>query len=150
MGPDPNDISINIREDHRMRSRPVKIYFDGGCRPNPGQMETAVVHLGVVYHRRDCGVGDSNDAEWSALIHAAEIAVELNVDNAVFMGDSAFVVASARLALGGHVGGHSGRFAAELDRFQRLAAKLEHVRIRKVARTQNLAGIALAAARLWD
>jgi ribonuclease HI len=25
----------------------VKIYFDGGCRPNPGNIETAVVAAGI-------------------------------------------------------------------------------------------------------
>lgn len=53
-----------------MRSATIKIFFDGGCRPNPGRIETAVVARGITYYRRDCGVGSNNDAEWLALIHA--------------------------------------------------------------------------------
>ena len=30
-----------------MTTRRIKIYFDGGCRPNPGRMETAVVTGGA-------------------------------------------------------------------------------------------------------
>ena len=33
-----------------MTTRRIKIYFDGGCRPNPGKMETAVVTGGAAEH----------------------------------------------------------------------------------------------------
>jgi ribonuclease HI len=126
-----------------MRPAPIKIYFDGGCRPNPGQMETAVVARGVCHHRPDCGVGGSNDAEWLALIHAAEIARSIGARNVVMLGDSAFVVAGAS----GKTKCRTPEFQAYFERFLSLTAGFERIRIRKIARTQNLAGIALANAR---
>ncbi len=127
-----------------MRSGTIKIYFDGGCRPNPGQMETAVVARGITYHRPDCGIGGSNDAEWLALIHAAEIARSIDARDVVMLGNSAFVVAAAS----GKAKCRTKGFQAYFDRFRSLAAEFERIRIRKIARTQNLAGIALANARL--
>lgn len=123
-----------------MRSTRLKIYFDGGCRPNPGQMETAVFARGIFYHRAACGVGSNNDAEWLALIHAAEIAHIIGARDAALLGDSAFVVAGAN----GKARCRTKDTQAYLDRFRRLAEQFESVIIRKVARTQNLAGIALA------
>lgn len=92
-----------------MRTVTIKIYFDGGCRPNPGQMETAVVARDVV-----------------------------------MLGDSAFVVAQAN----GKAKCRSAQFQAHFERFRTLADDFERIRVRKIARTQNLAGIALAKARL--
>lgn len=126
-----------------MRSATTKIYFDGGCRPNPGQMETAVVARGFTYLQPDCGLGNNNDSEWLALIHAAEIARSLNVRDVVMLGDSAFVVAIAS----GKAQCRPTKTQAYFERFQRLAAEFDRVRIRKIARTQNLAGIALARVR---
>src|SRR3546814_19142058 len=57
-----------------MTSRRTKIYFDGGCRPNPGPMEIAVVTGGVAAIDRDIGVGSNLDAEWLALIAALRLA----------------------------------------------------------------------------
>jgi ribonuclease HI len=126
-----------------MRRATMKIYFDGGCRPNPGQMETAVVARGITYHQPDCGVGSNNDAEWLALIHAAEIARLIGARDVVMLGDSAFVVACA----GGKTKCRTTEFQAYFDRFQSLATDFDRIRIRKIARTQNLAGIALTNAR---
>jgi ribonuclease HI len=118
----------------------VKIYFDGGCRPNPGTIEVAVVAGGRLYHRADLGHGDSNDAEWLALIEALVVARDLGIADVTLLGDSATVVAQAsgasrRLA---------PRFSQYHARFGVLVAGLDRVRIRRVPRTQNLAGIALA------
>ena len=57
-----------------MPVRRVKIFFDGGCRPNPGPMEAAVVLRGAVHFHDDLGVGSNSDAEWLALIAAAQLA----------------------------------------------------------------------------
>lgn len=114
----------------------VKLFFDGGCRPSPFGMETAVVVQGRLYIRRDLGPGSSMDAEWLALIHAAEIARDLHLTDPVFLGDSLAVIGQAtgavkcRAAYGRHL--HA------------LAQIVTAPRIRHVKRTQNLAGIALA------
>ncbi len=127
-----------------MQNRRLKIYFDGGCRPNPGQMETAVVARGITYYRPDCGYGTNNDAEWLALIHATEVALSIGATNVVMLGDSAVVVGQAnRVAKC-----RSPELQAHLETFQTLAGNFESIRIRKIPRTQNLAGIALAKQRL--
>lgn len=41
----------------------TKLYFDGGCRPNPGTMEIAVVVGGEAHVQPDMGIGSSMDAE---------------------------------------------------------------------------------------
>ena len=127
-----------------MRAKPIKIFFDGGCRPNPGQMETAVVMRGKTHHRRNCGIGTNNDAEWLALIYAAEIARSMGERAVVMLGDSALVVGQAS----GTAKCRSAELRAHLAMFQTLADDFDVIKIRKIARTQNLAGIALAKARL--
>lgn len=120
----------------------MKIFFDGGCRPNPGAIETAVVAAGETYHRTDHGHGDSNDAEWLALIDALRVAGELGLSDVILVGDSKTVVAQAS----GCARRVAPRFREHLARFRALAASFERVRIRHVRRTQNLAGIALERA----
>ena len=117
----------------------VKIYFDGGCRPSPVGMETAVVVSGHSFIQRDLGPGTSLDAEWLALIRAVEIAQELELANPLFLGDSLTVVGQANGALKCR--------GASVHHF--LALKTSHtsfaeLRFRHVKRSQNLAGIALA------
>ncbi|GGE07178.1 hypothetical protein GCM10011529_11970 [Polymorphobacter glacialis] len=117
-----------------------KVFFDGGCRPNPGVMEIAVVAVGKVHVVRDAGHGSSMDAEWLALIQALRIGLELG--EFVLMGDAAAVIGQAN----GEVR-CQGRNLVHLEVFRALAAGASpHVRY--VKRTQNLAGIALA--RLHD
>ncbi|OYY68163.1 reverse transcriptase-like protein [Sphingomonas sp. 28-63-12] len=124
-------------------SAPLKIYFDGGCRPNPGAIEVAVVVAGTVHVRRDLGQGSSADAEWLALIHAVGIAQLQGLTDFVLLGDAKGVVgqASSKARCRGAAIGHHARLMAMLAPGQAL-------RIRYIKRTQNLAGIALA--RLHD
>jgi ribonuclease HI len=129
------------RERHKSG---VKIYFDGGCRPNPGRMETAVVAQGITYHQPECGHGTNNDAEWLAIIHAVEVAANIGATDIVLLGDSAVVVGQAT----GATKCRSPELRAHLAKFQTLASGFEHIRIRRIGRTQNLAGIALARTRL--
>jgi len=121
----------------------VKIFFDGGCRPNPGAMEVAVVVQGQTHILRDIGHGTSADAEWLALIHALKIALSLGTTDVVLLGDSASVVAQAS-------GAAKCRGVAIEHRRTLLALTPDGTppRIRHIKRTQNLAGIALA--RLHD
>lgn len=123
-----------------MRSARLDIYFDGGCRPNPGPIEIAAVARGIVYERHDAAYGGSMDAEWLALIHAAGIALRLGATDVLFLGDSSTVIAQA---------GGVGKCRAESIRshravFTALVATIPRVRLRHVARSKNLAGIALA------
>lgn len=117
----------------------VKIYFDGGCRPPPIGMETAVVVRGRSYLQRDLGPGTSLDAEWLALIGAAEIAAELGIANPLFLGDSLAVVSQANGVV--KCRGMAARHRLRLTVLCPAAGLLP---IRHVKRSQNLAGIALA------
>lgn len=125
-----------------MMTRRIKIYFDGGCRPNPGRMETAVVTGGAAIVVRDAGVGSSMDAEWLALIAALRLAQDLRLANYVLLGDAAGVVAQANGAVRAR-----GTAAGHLATFRALAGEASEPRVRHIKRTQNLAGIALARER---
>lgn len=124
-----------------MRGRRSKIYFDGGCRPNPGAMEIAVVAGGVVEIDRDIGTGSSMDAEWLALIAAMRLARRRGLSDVVLLGDAAAVVAQANGAVRVR-----GTAVQHLATFRELAGDGPAPRIRHIKRTQNLAGIALARA----
>lgn len=118
----------------------LRIHFDGGCRPNPGAIEVAVVVRGITTIRDDLGHGDCQDAEWLALIEAATTAVQLGAQDVEFIGDSASVIAQA-------AGRHPcriPRLRAHLAAFSEIAVAIPRIRLRHVARSHNLAGIALA------
>ena len=125
-----------------MTSRRIKIYFDGGCRPNPGRMETAVVMGGAAVVVRDAGTGNSMDAEWRALIAAMRLARDLKLTDFVLLGDAAAVVEQATGAVRAR-GAAADHFAA----FQALVGQGPMPIVRHIKRTQNLAGIALARGR---
>ena len=119
----------------------LKVFFDGGCRPNPGPIEVAVVARGVSYYFGDLGQGTNTDAEWLALIKALEVAQELGEADFVLIGDARVVIDQANglnKCRGPALLEHRAQFAA-------LAAICPPKRIRWIARAQNLAGIALAA-----
>ncbi len=121
-----------------MSSR-IKVYFDGGCRPNPGKMEIAVVANGQVHILRDLGHGTNTDAEWLALIHALRIAQSLSLPGFVLLGDAAHVIGPATGAVKCR-----GAAIRHLEAFRALAGDDAPPLIRYIKRTQNLAGIALA------
>lgn len=121
--------------------RRLKVYFDGGCRPNPGPMEVASVLRGVAHVRDDLGDGTNGDAEWLALIHALECAQACGAAAFDLIGDSRTVIEQAN----GRAKARSERDQAHLARFQALAADNPPARVRWIKREQNLAGIALNA-----
>jgi ribonuclease HI len=124
-----------------MRRRRLKVYFDGGCRPNPGKIEVAIVARGVAYVFDDLGNGANNDAEWLALIHALQLAQSLGEPEFELVGDSALVINQAN----GLWKCRGATLQAHLDRFTALAAAAPPARIRWIGRAQNLAGIVLAS-----
>jgi ribonuclease HI len=116
----------------------VKIFFDGGWRPATG-METAVVVRGREYVRQGLGSGTSLEAEWRALILAAQVARDLGLEDPIFLGDS--------LAVIGQVNATAPCRSECLRHFESLTDLLPafgKARFRHVKRSQNLAGIALA------
>lgn len=122
-----------------MTRRRTKIYFDGGCRPNPGPMEIAIVTGGVAAISRDLGVGSSQDAEWLALIAALRLAQERGLSDVLLLGDAAAVIGQAN---GAQVA--RGTASQHLAAFRVLVGAGPEPRIRHIGRSQNLAGIALA------
>ena len=116
----------------------VKVFFDGGCRGDRGKLEIAVVTGGRATILTEIGYGTSADAEWLALIEALKIARALALPEVVLLGDSADVVAKANGML-------RCRDDAlhHLQRFRALAGA-NPPRVRRIKRSQNLAGIALA------
>lgn len=120
-------------------NKPTTLYFDGGCRPNPGAMETATMLRGVAEIRTGLGQGDNEDAEWSAVLHALDRAKTSGLSDILLLGDSLSVIRQA-----------TDRQATRrpwLARFRAAAATFDRVRLRHVGRKQNLAGIALEAMR---
>jgi ribonuclease HI len=120
--------------------RRLKLFFDGGCRPNPGRIEAAVVLRGIPHLYDDLGHGTNSDAEWQALICAVELAQSLGLSKVVLIGDAAEVILEANRALS--TGQAKHRHSAKLLDLTRGVAV---PRIRWIKREQNLAGIALAA-----
>ncbi len=119
--------------------RHLKIFFDGGARPNPGHIEVAVVARGEAYFFDDLGEGSNGDAEWLALLKAIEVAHALGIASFDLLGDSRSIIGQASGALPCRT--PSAR--ALLARFQAAAATAGPRRLRWIARSQNLAGIAL-------
>jgi len=121
----------------------LKLFFDGGCRPNPGPIEVAAAARGITYIRTGLPPGDNNDAEWLALLHALSVARSLGETDVVLIGDSALVIHQASGAWKCRSPGlqtHLAAFHAQAERFTR-------IRLRHVKRSHNLAGIALEALR---
>jgi len=120
--------------------RSIKLFFDGGCRPNPGPIECAVVRKGVAHYRHDLGNGSNSDAEWLAAIQSLEIAARNGDRDITLLGDSTLVVTQANRT----ARCRSTELEAHRARFMELAVGFERLRIRHIGRAQNLAGIALA------
>jgi ribonuclease HI len=125
-----------------MRQPRLKVFFDGGCQPNPGAMEIAVVARGQSYFFDDLGHGTHNDAEWLALIKALDVAQGLGATAFDLIGDAAMVIAQAN-----GTGSCPAALRHHRAHFLALAANQAPSRIRWIGRAQNLAGIALEKRR---
>jgi len=99
-----------------------------------------VVHRGHRWFRDTAGPGDSNVAEWRALLFAVELALAAGATDALFVGDSALVIAQASR----RQRCRSPHLAPYLAAFDEAVAPIARVRLRHVPRSKNLAGIALA------
>ena len=124
-------------------SKRAIFHFDGGCHPNPGPIEVAVVHRGVTHFRDDLGSGDNNEAEWLALLHAVDLATASGADDVLLIGDSMPVIEQAR----GRWACRNPRLQPYAARFREAASGVARIWLRQVPRSKNLAGIALARRR---
>jgi ribonuclease HI len=123
--------------------RRLKIFFDGGCRPNPGKLEVALVARGVAYFFDDLGSGTSEDAEWIALRLALQHAHSAGEGEFELIGDCANVIAQAN----GLTKCRTQAARDHREQYRSCAASGQPKRVRWTPRTQNLAGIALARRR---
>ena len=120
--------------------RRLKIYFDGGCQPNPGALEVAVVSRGATYFFDNLGCGTSSDAEWLALRLALQLAQTLGEPDFDLIGDSLEVIRQAS----GSSRCRSVAAANHLAKYEECAVLGRPRRLIWTPRRQNLAGIALA------
>ncbi|WP_324292000.1 reverse transcriptase-like protein [uncultured Erythrobacter sp.] len=118
----------------------LKVYFDGGCRPNPGPLEAAVVARGASYFYDYLGYGTSSDAEWLALRLALQLAQSLGEPEFDLVGDSLEVIRQAS----GSSRCRSVAASDHLAKYEECAASGRPRRLIWTPRQQNLAGIALA------
>lgn len=102
-----------------------------------------MVVRGVVRFFDDLGSGTSEDAEWLALRTALRVAQSLGEGEFDLVGDCANVIAQAS----GLARCRSEAAAGHEARFRESAAAGPPRRIRWIARTQNVAGIALERRR---
>jgi ribonuclease HI len=118
----------------------LKVFFDGGCRPNPGPIEVAVVARGRMRFFDDVGTGSSNDAEWAALCLALEVAQALGEKDFDLVGDSRGIIEQAS----GAAVCRRPSARVHLARYQALCVVAAPRRLRWTPRQQNPAGLALA------
>ena len=118
----------------------LKVFFDGGCRPNPGPIEAAVVIRGQTHFFDDLGPGSSTDAEWSALFCAVRLSLGLGVPHVILMGDSIEVMRQASAVVATAMAG-----SAHGETLLSLLRPGTALSVRWIKREQNLAGIALEA-----
>ena len=123
-------------------NKPVKIWFDGGARPNPGPIEIAVMIGGRAHIRQGLEPGGNEEAEWTALLHALDLARAAGFEDVILIGDALAVISQA-------LGRQRGR-SPWIERYREAAQGFARVRLRHVRRSHNLAGIALDKARFGD
>jgi len=114
-------------------------WFDGSSHPNPGKIGIGGVLQGPDGQRIEicewAGHGDSNEAEYLALIAVLQAALQVKPDALVLYGDSQVVI--------GDVGKPCGAGARALlryrERAQQLIGQLENVSLKWIARHKNAA-----------
>lgn len=117
----------------------MKLFFDGGCSPNPGMMEAAIVSdCGTIkLHFPDLGHGTNNEAEWIGMIMAVLTAVKQDRPVTI-LGDSKLVISQAD-GVWKCKQPHLQKYLAE---FKDIATTAQHaVKLQHVRRHLNLAGI---------
>ncbi len=72
------------------------LFFDGGCRRNPGPMALGVILLEngkkVKEISKNIGIGTNNIAEWKALIEGLKLAIAHNCIELEARGDSQLII----------------------------------------------------------
>lgn len=117
-------------------------WFDGSARPNPGRIGIGGVlrsPAGELFeHCAPAGHGDSNQAEYLALIAILEKALELGAAPLIVCGDSRVVIDSLRSD------SHAGSLSAYHAHARDLLAQLQDVTLRWIPRHRNAVADALS------
>jgi ribonuclease HI len=117
-------------------------WFDGSARPNPGRIGIGGVlrnPAGELFeHCAAAGHGDSNQAEYLALIAVLEKALQLKAAPLIVCGDSRVVIDSLRSA------SHAGPLSAYHASAWALLAQLPEVTLRWIPRHRNAVADALS------
>jgi ribonuclease HI len=117
-------------------------WFDGSAHPNPGRLGLGGLirdPAGALFELCAAGGhGDSNEAEYLALIAVLETAVRLRAAPLVVCGDSRVVIDSLGSA------SHAGVLSAYHARARALLAQLPQVTLRWIPRRRNAAADALS------
>jgi len=126
----------------------MKIYFDGGCAPNPGAMSMCIVvcrdgEQPIAMTMKDLGQGTNNIAEWSGLVWAALWAKDNGIKKCVMHGDSMLVINQAA----GRWKVNNQLLADMFKQFKEISEGLD-LEFGHVPRNSNLAGIYLEHGRL--
>ena len=117
----------------------MKLYFDGGCSPNPGMMEAAIISdCGAIkLHLDKLGHGTNNEAEWIGMVMAVTTAVDQN-GPVTILGDSKLVISQAE----GKWKCNHDHLRKYLDEYKKIVATAKHpITLQHVKRDLNLAGI---------
>lgn len=114
----------------------LKIYFDGGCKPNPGMMEVGIVFEDGARHHSTLSYGTNNQAEWVSLLWAMALAAERGVKDVEFIGDSKLVISQA----GGAWKCNSPELRVFLADYQSRTIDFDRIKLTHVLRGKNLAG----------
>lgn len=117
----------------------MKLFFDGGCSPNPGMMEAAIVsECGAIrLHLDKLGHGTNNEAEWIGMVMAIQTAVQQDRPVTI-LGDSKLVISQAQ----GVWKCNHAHLRKYLDEYKAIAATAKHpITLQHVRRHLNLAGI---------
>lgn len=119
-------------------------WFDGSAHPNPGRIGIGGLLRGPDGHTLEIsfagGQGDSNQAEYLALIAVLEAAVRIQPEQLVVYGDSQVVINAVTTADG--IGAHG--LQNHCERAKLLVAQLKAVRLIWIPREKNTAADALS------
>jgi ribonuclease HI len=142
------DALLRRQEKNRPEPSAWRAWFDGSTHPNPGKMglggllqSPAGEHIEIC---RAAGQGDSNQAEYLALLAVLEAAVRVQPARLVVYGDSQVVIDDVTRSDGSGASGLSTYGATYRASARQLLAQLGTVELRWIPRRRNAVADALS------
>lgn len=133
----------SILKSKKLKS--AQLFFDGGCYPNPGQMDIALVFCGGYNNElyQELTQGTNNLAEWYALLSGLEIAINEGIDHLEVIGDSELVIHQ----INGKYKVKKASLKPLYEKCNYLKSKFKKITFTHVKRDNNLAGVYLEQMR---